>query len=232
MLALGFSPRFLRFAAACAAGSAITTLGVHLLPRLWPEAQTFEQQLLYPTYPAYRVYLWVVLTHIVLVWISMVGLGAIRLKRSAGPVVIGMLGFLLFGLSELVRTSFVKFTVNAWRVQYAAESNEAVKVMFRNHLHAWPQINSFLFFLLCLGFLIGNLSYGIAFWNTIRLERVLSGALLAWAVLTVTVICREYLGLAWLDFIPEWTSWTYQPAVRFLAAVVIWRAAGESPSAG
>jgi hypothetical protein len=218
-----FTVTFYKTAAICAALSAVTTLGVHLLPKLYPTPETFEQQLLLPTNVIYRFGLWVVFLHILLVWISMVGLGATRVQKSAGSVAIGMLGYLLFGFSELLRTSLVMFAVNFWRAQYRLETSETARTALRTLLSGWPQWNYQLFFLLMLGFLIGNVCYGISLWRGCRIERIVSGALFVWALLSAAVILLNYMGQAWLGFMPEWTNWTYQPGVRLLVGIWLWR---------
>ena len=222
-----FGPTFFRVAAACALLSAITTFGVHLLPRLVPPPVTFEDQIALATNPAYVFRLWWVLAHILLVLFSMWGFAGLKLPAAAGPVGFGLFGFLLFGMAELVRTSLALNAVNAWRALYAAESDEAARAMLRGNLLAWPQIGNALFFLLMLGFFLGNLCFGIATWRGTGLEKAVSVALLLWSGISLAGIASEFGGQAWLE-LPEWVSVTYQPAARTLVAVWLWREAGRA----
>jgi len=41
---VNFTPRFFRFGAVCALLTALTTLVVHVMPNLWSDAMSFEQQ--------------------------------------------------------------------------------------------------------------------------------------------------------------------------------------------
>ena len=41
---MNFTPRFFRFGAVCALLTALTTLVVHVMPNLWSDAMSFEQQ--------------------------------------------------------------------------------------------------------------------------------------------------------------------------------------------
>lgn len=217
-----FSPTFFRVAAVCALLSAITTFGVHLLPRLVPPPVTFEDQIALAVNPAYVFRLWWVLAHILLVLFSMWGFAAAKLPSAAGPAGFGLFGFLLFGLAELVRTSLALNSVNAWRGLYAAAPDETARAMLRGYLLAWPQVGNALFFLLALGFFLGNLCFGIATWRGRGLEKAVSSVLLVWSAISLAGIASEYGGQAWLE-LPEWVAVTYQPAARTLVAVWLWR---------
>lgn len=217
-----FSATFFRVAAVCALLSAITTFGVHLLPLLVPPPVTFEDQIALAVNPAYVFRLWWVLAHILLVLFSMWGFAGAKLPASAGPVGFGLFGFLLFSMAELVRTSLALNAVNAWRALYASGSDETARAMLRENLLSWPQVGNALFFLLILGFFLGNLCFGIATWRGRGLEKTVSVALLVWSAISLAGFASEYGGQAWLE-LPEWVAVTYQPAARTLVALWLWR---------
>lgn len=219
-----FSRAFIRAAAVCAFLSAVTTLGVHLLPLLHP-AQTFDQQLLLAKNPTYVFRLWVVLIHILLVLASMWGVFATRYRTEAGLLGMGLGGFWIFGLAELFRISLTMNTVNGWRSRYLNETDPAVQEFLRQNLLSWPQVNDALFFLLALGFFSGNLFYAIALRKGIGLEKWVSILLFLWAGLGWTTILREFLGQEWLDFFPEFLSYTFQPFVRIMIGIWLWTCA-------
>ncbi len=221
------SPALLRAAAACALLSGVTTFGVHLLPLLVPPVVTFDDQIALSVNTAYIFRLWWVVAHILLVLFSMWGFGVAKLRTAPGAAGFGLFGFLLFGLAELVRTALALNAVNGWRKAYAAASDEAARAFLRGLLSAWPGIATALFFLMILGFLIGNLGFGIATWRGRGLEKAVSVALLAWAAISLCVLAAEFGGAAGIAP-PEWLSVTYQPAARFLVAVWLWRRARES----
>jgi hypothetical protein len=87
------SKRFLRFASVCALATALTTLAIHLLPELWADADTFEEQLQLRHNSIYMARLWVVLVHCLLVVVSMFALGLQRLTTAPALVSFRFLGF-------------------------------------------------------------------------------------------------------------------------------------------
>jgi hypothetical protein len=222
-----FSRAFLRFAAACAVLSALTTFGVHLFPNLYPAPATFEAQVALHANPIWVFRLWWVLVHILLVLISMWGFAGVKLRTAAGPVGIGLMGFLLFGFAEFVRVSFSLFALRAWRAQYAAAGEEAAREALRTLLEAWPGINRSLFFLLAFGFLLGNLFYGIATRSGEGLEKGVGAVLLLWSAISLAGILNDYGGVSFLA-LPEWLSVTFQPAARVLVGIWLWKSAGEA----
>jgi hypothetical protein len=60
---LWFSPRFYRVAAICSFISAATTLCLIFLPRLYPRAASFEQNIALIENPIYTLRLWIYLFH-------------------------------------------------------------------------------------------------------------------------------------------------------------------------
>ena len=221
------NPALLRVAAACALLSGVTTFGVHLLPLLVPPVVTFDDQIALSVNPAYIFRLWWVIAHILLVLFSMWGFGVVKLRTAPGAAGFGLFGFLLFGLAELLRTAFTLHAVNGWRKAHAAASDEAARAFLQGLLSAWPGIGTALFFLMILGFLIGNLGFGAATWRGQGLEKAVSVALLAWATISLCVLAAEFGGAAWIAP-PEWLSVSYQPAARFLIAAWLWKKARES----
>jgi hypothetical protein len=214
----------------CALLSALTTFGVHLLPLLVLPVAAFDDQIALSVNPAYIFRLWWVIAHILLVLFSMWGAGALKMRSAPGATGFGLFGFLLFGLAELFRTSLALNAVNAWRSAYAAASDESARAILKALLTAWPRVGTALFFLMILGFFFGNLCFGLATWKGRGLEKAVSFALLAWAGISACVLAAEFGGVAWLEP-PEWLSITWQPAVRALVAVWLWRAAATA-SAG
>ncbi|MBC7901139.1 MAG: hypothetical protein H7070_13930 [Saprospiraceae bacterium] len=217
-----FSHRFFKAMAVCAFLSGLTTLGVHLLPRLYAGPNEFERLVGLQADPIYIFRLWLVIFHILLVTASMWGVAARKLKDSAGPMILGFLGYLLFAAAELFRTSMGLFTLNrGWRAAYAETTQETVKSSLRIMMDAWPAVSDSLFFLLILGFLIGNLFYGLTLVRGVHLERIVGIALLIWTAIGVNTLA-DIAGFRILS-LPEWVSWTFQPAVRFMIAWWLWQ---------
>ncbi|MCI0445169.1 hypothetical protein L0244_05635 [bacterium] len=217
-----FSRNFFRFAACCAFASALTTFGVHLLPLLHP-ANTFEEQLLLSQNPIYKLRLWIVLIHILFVLASMWGIAAVKYKTAAGWIGLGLGGYWIFGLAEFFRVSFALNAITPWRARLLNEPNPEVRELLKENLLSWPQINDALFFLLIFGFLIGNLCYAVATVRSSGLEKWISNLLFVWAVLGCVTLFHEFLNQSWMNFVPEFVSYTFQPLVRVLIGIWLWK---------
>lgn len=217
-----FSRNFFRAAGVAAFITGITTLCVHLMPLLYAGPADFERLVGLHAEPAYILRLWIVVVHVLLVVVSMLGLAAKRLNDSPGLMIIGFLGYLLFTLAELLRTAMGLFAVNrAWRAGYAQATDESVKLGLRTLLEGWPGVSDGFFFLLVLGFLIGNLCFGLSYVRGAGAERYVGIALLLWSALGLNTLSGYFAGLN-LVSVPEWVSWTFQPAVRFFIAWFLW----------
>lgn len=220
------SSLFLRVAAFCALLSALTTLGVHLIPG-GEVATTFDERVALRTNPVYLGRLWVVAVHVWLVMISMWGLALVLLPRSAGAAGVGFLGFVLFGFAEWFRTALAIFTLNrGWRAGFAATQDEGVRDSLRTLMEGWPALNGALFVAFLVGFSVGNLGYGLALLPAgDATTRALAGVLLWWSGLTFYGVARTVLSEVPLPAVPEFVSWTFQPAARVFVGLWLWGAA-------
>lgn len=208
---------FDKVAGLCSVLSGFTTFGVHLIPLAWSHATTFEQQVWLWNNPLYLGRLWMVYLHLLLVVVAMLGVCLRKLRSSPAPSVLGFVGYLLFAFAESGRVSLALFAVNAsWRATYVTSADEALRASMKTLLLAWPGINNALFVLFSLGFLAGNFFYAIATWKSRGLEKIISGALLVWALIGIYGLVEGFAGASWLRPFPEWLSFTFQPAVRFL----------------
>lgn len=218
-----FNATFFKLTAVCSLLSGLTTLGVHLLPRLYAGPADFERLVGLHANPIYIARLWIVVVHILLVVAAMWGVAAKKLKTDAGIMILGLLGYLLFAAAELFRTALGLYALNrGWRAAYVQATDETVRAALRTLMTGWSGINDGFFFLLVVGFLIGNLLYGLVLVKGVRLERLLGIALLIWAIIGLCGLLNEYGGInIWTA--PEWHAWTYQPTVRFLIAAWLWQ---------
>ncbi|HJS51227.1 MAG TPA: hypothetical protein VJ781_04950 [Pyrinomonadaceae bacterium] len=218
----GSSRAFFRLAAIAAFLSGLTTLAVHLLPRLYAGPNEFERLVGLHAEPIYILRLWIVLLHILLVVVSMLGVALRKLGDSPGLITLGFLGYLLFAAAELFRTAMGLAALNrSWRAAYVTATDEQVRSSLRTLIEGWQGINDGFFFLLILGFLIGNLFFGLVLVRGLGLEKIIGAALLVWTVLGLNTMIgyTEFSSLS----VPEWISWTFQPAVRFLIAWWLWQ---------
>lgn len=223
-----FSQHFFKVTAVAAFVTGMTTFCVHLMPRLYAGPIEFERLVGLHEEPYYLLRLWIVVVHVLLVAVSMLGLTARKLNESPGLMIVGFLGYLLFTAAELFRTSMGLFALNrAWRAAYAQTPDESVKASLRTLIDGWPGINDGFFFLLILGFLIGNLCFGLAFIRSVGLDRYVGLALILWAALGLNTLLGDFAGFRSIE-VPEWISWTFQPAVRFFIAWYLWSIAATA----
>jgi hypothetical protein len=168
-----------------------------------------------------------VLLHIFVVVTSLWGVAFVKWRSATGWVGLGFLGYLLFAAAELFRTSLALFALNRdWRAGFARGNGDSgAQDVFRPLLAAWPGLNDALFFLLIVGFLLGNLFYGISFLSAAGgLDRLLAILLLIWAGLGCYTLLAQYSGVVSLPALPDWTAWTYQPLLRLLLGIWLWNA--------
>jgi hypothetical protein len=221
-MSTGVSKAFFRFAAIAAFLSGLTTFAVHLLPRFYEGPNEFERLVGLHAEPIYIARLWIVIFHILLVVVSMLGVALRKLNDSPGPIILGFLGYLLFAAAELFRTAMALGALNrTWRASYVAATDETVRSSLRTMIEGWQGTNEGFFFLLILGFLIGNLFFGLVLVRGAGLEKIIGIALLVWTALGLNTMIgfTEFSSLE----LPEWISWTFQPAVRFLIAWWLWQ---------
>ena len=219
-----FSRRFFWFAAACAFGSALTTLAVHVLPALWADATTFDQQVELRLNPIYMAQRWAVLVHCLLVIVSMFGVGVALIDRSAALATLGFLSFFVFGFTEIFRTSLSIFAVNrTWRSGYAAAGDDGTRQMFRDLFTAYTGINDALFFVFYTAFVIGLLCYGFALLRTPGFDRIMGGLFLLWALVNVPVFIDTVTASQSLGRYFEWVGPYFQPLARICIGVWLWR---------
>ena len=157
------SPKFLRFAAVCAAITALTTLAIHLMPHLWADVGTFEKQLDLRNRGLYLTRLWIVLIHCLLVVVSMYAVCLLSVRAQPGWAGLGFLAFFVFALTEIFRTSLALFALNrTWRTRYAANPDPEARGSIRAMIEAFSGVNDALFFIFIVAFFLGLLCYGVA----------------------------------------------------------------------
>jgi hypothetical protein len=166
------SPKFLRVAAACALLSALTTLAVHVLPELWADVNTFEKQLQLRNNSYYFARLWLVILHCILVVVSMYAIALLRFRATPALAGLGFLSFIVFGFTEMLRTSLGIFVLNrTWRAGYVAATDDGERSWLRAAIETYSGVNDSLFFLFYLAFLLGILCYGLSLATAKGLDR-------------------------------------------------------------
>ncbi len=148
--------------------------------------------------------------------------------RRGSPAILGFLAFVLFSVTELLRTCLMLFAFNrAWRGGYAAAADESTRDQFRGSLAGFVGWNDALFFLFTLAFFLGTLLYGLALRHGVGLERAVGVVLLVWAFFSLATLVEEATGFGPLAGYLGWVGAGYQPIARLLTAVWLWRSSGE-----
>jgi hypothetical protein len=221
------SPTFYRSAAVCSAASAITTLLLIFLPRFFAPVEGFEGRMGRVHDPLYTLRSWAYLVHPFLVLTAALGV-VLRIRRLA-PVlaILGILGFTLWAFTEAAQQTLTLFAFDKWRLAYAS-ADELLRTQLHTATLVYDGLWDALYFLLLIGFSIGNLSLGSALVRGTGLTRVVGGFFLAACALTLTIIASE---LQWATLPEPLASWSYpaiQPLGRLLIGVWLWQSAHES----
>jgi hypothetical protein len=225
-----FKPSFYRSAAVCSMLSAITTLLLIFLPRFFEPAQGFEGRMARVYDSAYQLRSWVYLLHPFLALMAAIAIAArIRVQASAAAL-IGLLGFVLWASTEAFQQTLTLFAFDKWRVMYTA-ADELTRNQIRTNASMYDGLWDAMYFLLLIGFAIGNLSLGQALARWRGLTRVVGCFLLLAFLLTLTNIFSELRWMQLSGLLAEWSYPAIQPLGRVLIGIWLWRVADETNSA-
>src|SRR5918993_285782 len=230
MLRLDYKPHimqptnnFIRFAALCCFVSVITTLGIHLY---FPEPPAdFEQRAVLHRNTLYMVDRWWVIVHCLLVLIAMWGFALLQWKKAPGAAGLGFVFFVVFVVAEITRQMFVLFYMNELREQYGVVTDVNTKQNIRQLLTYAGLLTAPLFGLFIFVFALGNLCYGLSLWNEKGFGTFVRFLLIVWAVVGLTVLANQFLRVAAIDRIIEVFNYSFQPFIRTIIGIWLWRKA-------
>jgi hypothetical protein len=216
------SNTFLKFGAGCACLSALTTLGVHWL---FDVPTKFDEQVLLYENTRYLFRCVWVIVHCLLVMLSMIAFSvAYREQREIhGWLLSGLIGFLVFGIAEVLRMTLTLTYLNALREKYVHAADVALQALLKVQIESWSGINTSLFLIFIVAFSLGNLFYGVALWRTTGFEKTLSSLLLMWGILNLTGFANRFMGAEWISSLTEFSAVTFQPAMRLAIAWHLWK---------
>ncbi len=231
-----FSGRFYRGAAVCSLLSALTTLGLIVLPRFYPPVADFDARMALGGEPAYVLRSWIYLVHPFLVFVAALGLAARCRRHAGGAASLGLAGFAVWAATEAAQQAWTKVALDrTWRAAWPA-ADEAMRTVIRQQVALHDVAWDAMYLLILLTFLAGNIGLALAAGRTSR-DTTGESALGRW----VAIALWAAAGLTLLLLLPEFgvqlalpgTAWLYpaiQPAGRALIGVWLWRAASwESP---
>ncbi len=221
------TPSFYRSVAVCSFLSALTTLLLIYLPDFYRPAEGFEGRMGRVHDPAYALRSWIYLAHPFITFAAALGIGLrIRALRPAAAI-IGLAGFALWACTEAGQQTLTLFAFDKWRVAYAT-ADEAARTIIRSNVAMYDGLWDAMYFLLLIGFAIGNLALGIGLVRAGRgVTRLVGVFLFAACALTLTYITGE---LQWGTLPEPLASWSYptiQPLGRTLIGLWLWSAAYE-----
>jgi len=228
-----FPAGFYRGAALCSFASAFTTLGLIFLPRFYQPVPDFEARMALIGNPAYVLRSWIYLLHPFLVFTAALAIAMRCRFRAAGAATIGLLGFGLWGITEAGQQALTLVALDRnWRAAWPA-ADEAARELIRNHVAVYDVLWDSMYFLLLIGFLLGNIFLARAAWSWPGLGRWVSAVLVAAALLTLLILVPELGGPVLFGGATDWLYPLIQPAGRALIGVWLWRdAVDDRPGNG
>ena len=228
-----FSPTFYKAAAICSFASAITTLMLIFLPRVYGPATSFDHRLELVAHPMWQLRAWAYLVHPFLVLTAALGVAAALRRSATAAVVSGFLGFLLWAFTEAGQQTLTLLAFRRWAAEYRT-ADAAVRETLRAQIGVYDAVWDAMFLLLLIGFLAGNVLYAIATARGDRLTRTLSVFYIGAALLTLAIISGELGGPALPPLLSTWLYPLLQPAARATIGIWLWRASSaddETPAA-
>jgi hypothetical protein len=223
---MNVSPQFLRFASVCCFITVITTLGIHLY--FTDPPASFEQRILLFRNKTYLINRWWVIAHCLLVIVSMWGFALIQIKKAPGFIGIGFVFFVVFSIAEITRQMYVLFYLNELKEQYSLVTDPVLKGGLKQTITTAGLLAAPLFGIFIFTFGLGNLCYGISLFNEKGFDKILSVLLMLWAAGNFLALGNSFWQLSTLNAFIEKYSFTYQPLMRALLALWIWKKSGAS----
>lgn len=131
----------------------------------------------------------------------------------------GIAGFALWACTEAGQQTLTLFAFDKWRAAYFT-TDAATQAIIRT--------NVAMYFLLLIGFSIGNLTLGLALVRIgTVLTRIVGYFLLAAVAITLPIISGELQWWTLPELIGKWSYPAIQPLGRVLIGLWLWRAANE-----
>jgi hypothetical protein len=218
---------FYRTAAVCSMISAVTTLGLIFLPRLFTPMEGFEGRMARVHDGWYQLRAWIYLVHPFLTGTA--GLAVCLRIRAAAPVaaVVGAAGFAIWSFTEAAQQCLTMFAFDAWRSAYTA-GDAAIQAQMPTLTTLYDEVWDAMYVLLLIGFVIGNIALGAAFVRRRGLARAIGALYLCAVLLTLFYLLPELGVPISLGPLEAWVYPATQPLARVLIGVWLWKHAAES----
>lgn len=221
-----FSVAFYRTAAVCSFLSVLTTLGLIFLPQWYSGGGDFDSRMARVDDPIAQLRAWIYLIHPFLVALAALAV-AVRLRRIApGRMLVGLLGFLLWAATEAAQQALSLVAFDRWRHAWLV-ADEAARAVLRTQIGIYDGLWDAMYFLLLIGFFIGNVCYAAAMLRRHALTRVLGVFYVVAAALTALYAAGEFGAPGLPEPLAGWIYPAVQPLARALIGVWLWRFAEE-----
>ena len=211
-------PSFYRVAGVASILSAVTTLGLIFLPEFFaaqPEGLAGRMQRV--TDPVYQLRAWTYLIHPFLAFTAALGVGLATRRLAPALAIGGILGFLLWSLTEAGQQSLTLFAFDDWRRAWLAGDpvmRQTMEIRAAIYDGLWEAAYSLLLF----GIIIGSSFFAaILVQMPDRLSRVV-GSFYAFAAIQSIFIQSGELGG---PVLPESLAFWIYPATQPLARILI-----------
>jgi hypothetical protein len=217
-----FPKSFYRCTAIASFLSVATTLALIFLPRLVGSAESLEHRLALADHPAAELRAWLYLLHPVLVLAAALGVAAALRRVAPVAAIAGFIGFQLWAFTEAAQQTLTLVAFRRWADAYAS-ADTAMREILEAQVATYDAVWDSMFLLLLIGFLIGNLAFGLALARRAGFDRLVGACFLAAVALTAFGISGEVGGPVLPDAIAFWIYPAIQPLARFLIGAWLWR---------
>jgi hypothetical protein len=222
-----FPPAFYRTAAVFSMLSALTTLGLIFLPRMFAPIEGFEGRMGRVHDDWYQLRAWIYLLHPFLTGTAGLAI-CLRIRQTASTTaVVGAAGFAIWAFTEALQQCFTLFAFDQWRLAYTA-GDAAIQAQMPTLTTLYDEVWDAFYVLLLIGFMIGNGALGSTFVRGRGLTRAIGVFFLLAVLLTLFYFLPE-LGIpVSLGPLDAWVYPVTQPLARVLIGVWLWRHAVEA----
>jgi hypothetical protein len=226
-----FAPNFYRTAAVFSVISAITTLGLIFLPRLFAPVEGFEGRMARVHDGWYQLRAWIYLVHPFLTGTAGLAM-CVRIRATASAAaLVGAAGFAVWAFTEALQQCFTLFAFDQWRLAYTA-GDAAIHAQMPTLTALYDEVWDAFYVLLLIGFMIGNTALGQRFVRARGLTRIIGCFFLAAVLLTLFYLLPELGVPVSLGPLEAWVYPATQPLARVLIGVWLWRHAAEDSTIG
>lgn len=221
------TPAFYRTAAIFSLLSAVTTLGLIFLPRLFAPVDGFEGRMGRVHDGWYQLRAWIYLVHPFLTGTASLAL-CLRIRASASATaLVGAAGFAIWAFTEALQQCFTLFAFDQWRLAYVA-GDAAMRAQMPTLTILYDEMWDAFYVLLLIGFMIGNSALASLFARGRGLTRIIGIFFIAAVLLTLFYFLPEIGIPVSLGPLDAWVYPATQPLARILIGIWLWRHAVES----